>query len=144
MGSAAAKPIIDGVAKRDSEIPGRDEQDQAKQGAIANGNEEWFNCKNGKRWTQRTKMREKNAENGSVKQMAMREPIESKSENAIICSWSRIRKEVRKSKTKEMNKIVWRSKSKPKTRCDGRGAITSTKGKVVEDAAPPLETGKKN
>ena len=86
MGSAAAKPIIDGVAKRDSEIPGRDEQDQAKQGAIANGNEEWFNCKNGKRWTQRTKMREKNAKNGSVRQMAMREPIESKSENAIICS----------------------------------------------------------
>jgi len=96
MGSAAAKPIIDGVAKRDSEIPGRDEQDQAKQGAIANGNEEWFNCKNGKRWTQRTKMREKNAENGSVKQMAMREPIESKSENAMIFSWSRIRKAVRK------------------------------------------------
>ena len=96
MGSAAAKPIIDGVAKRDSEIPGRDEQDQAKQGAIANGNAEWFDCKNGKRWTQRTKMREKNAENGSVKRMAMRKPIESKSEDAMIFSWSRIRKAVRK------------------------------------------------
>jgi hypothetical protein len=95
MGSAAAKPIIDGVAKKASKIPGRDEQDHAKQGAMAYGNEEWFNCKNGKRWTQRTKMREKNAENGSVKRMAVRKPIESKSEDAMIFSWSRIRKAVR-------------------------------------------------
>jgi len=96
MDSTAAKPIIDGVAEKASKIPGRDEQDHAKQEAMANGNEEWFNCKNGKRWTQRIKMRERNAKNGSVEQMAMREPIESKSENAMIFSWSRIRKAVRK------------------------------------------------
>jgi hypothetical protein len=120
MGSAAAKPIIDGVAKRDSKIPGRDEQDHAKQGAMANGNEEWFNCKNGKRWTQRTKMREKNAENGSVKQMTMREPIESKSENAIICSWSRIRNEVRTSRNEgdEQDCLAKRIKTKKQDATD--------------------------
>jgi len=40
MDSAAAKPIIDGVAEKASKIPGRDEQDHAKQEAMANGNED--------------------------------------------------------------------------------------------------------
>ena len=37
-------------------------------------------CKNVKRWTQQTKIREENAKKGSAEQMAMREPFGSKSE----------------------------------------------------------------
>ena len=44
-------------------------------------------CKNMKRWTQQTKIKEENAKKGSVERMAMRELLGSTSEKAIICSW---------------------------------------------------------
>jgi hypothetical protein len=44
-------------------------------------------CKNMKRWTQQTKIKEENAKKGGVERMAMRELLGSKSEKAIICSW---------------------------------------------------------
>ena len=66
-------------------------------------------CKNMKRWTQQTKIREENAKKGSVERMAMREPLGSKSEKAIICSWSKCRKEAGTARYEGDDQDFWQS-----------------------------------
>jgi hypothetical protein len=71
-------------------------------------------CKNMKRWTQQTKIREENAKKGSAERMAMRELLGSKSEKAIICSWSKCRKEAGTARYEGDDQDFWQSYSNQK------------------------------
>ena len=66
-------------------------------------------CKNMKRWTQQTKIKEENAKKGGVERMAMRELLGSKSERAIICSWSKCRKEAGTARYEGDDQDFWQS-----------------------------------